>query len=166
MAEGGSGPAPSRFEDWHAVNTLLMTYAEHLDSGQFVEFAALFEHATYRIEHSGTTSVSEYRGAAEVLGFCEQTRLYDDGTPRTKHVITNVNIQLDGDSATASSYATVFQQTDVLPLQAIASGRYLDRFSRVGGAWRFADRLITGFLLVDRSQHVVWHEGTPEGAGS
>ncbi len=159
MAAGG-------FEDWHAVNTLLMTYAEHLDSGRFAEFAALFEHATYRIEHSGTTSVSEYRGAAEVLGFCEQTRLYDDGTPRTKHVITNVNIQLDGDSATASSYATVFQQTDVLPLQPIASGRYLDRFSRAVDGWRFADRLITGFLLGDRSQHVVWYDGAPEGAGS
>ena len=63
-------------------------------------------------------------------------------------------------------YATVFQQTDVLPLQPIASGRYLDRFERVDGAWRFADRLITGFLLGDRSQHVVWHEGAPEAAGS
>ena len=100
-----------------------------------------------------------------MLGFCEQTRLYDDGTPRTKHVITNVNIQLDGDSATASSYATVFQQTDVLPLQPIASGRYLDRFDARRRSWRFADRLITGFLLGDRSQHVVWHDGSAGGGG-
>jgi 3-phenylpropionate/cinnamic acid dioxygenase small subunit len=154
------------FEDWHAINTLMMTYAEHLDDGRFEYFAALFEHATYRIEHAGSADVSEYRGTEEVLGFTRQTRLYEDGTPRTKHSITNVNIQLAGDQATASCYVTVFQQTDVLPLQPIASGRYVDRFERVDGTWRFADRLITGFLLGDRSQHVAWHEGMPEGGRS
>lgn len=156
----------SAFEDWQAINGLLMSYAESVDLGRHEEVGALFEYATYRIEHSGTDHVSQYRGSAEVLGFCRQTRLHDDGTPRTRHVVSNVNIQLDGDRATASSYATVFQQTDVLPLQPIASGRYLDRFERVDGRWRFSDRLITGFLLGDRSQHVAWHDGTPAGSGS
>ena len=142
-----------------------MTYAELLDAGQFEECSAMFEHATYRIEHAGASHVSSYQGAAQVLEFCETTRLYPDGTPRTKHVITNVNIELDDDQAGSRCYVTVFQQTDVLPLQPIAAGRYVDRFERVGGAWRFADRLITGFLLGDRSQHVVWHAGVP-GAGA
>jgi 3-phenylpropionate/cinnamic acid dioxygenase small subunit len=149
------------FEDWQAINALLMTYAESLDAGRFAEVAALFEHATYRIAHADGEHVSSYRGAAEVLRFCEQTRIHADGTPRTRHLITNVDIDVDGDTATARSYATVLQQTDALPLQPIASGRYVDRFERVGGTWRFADRLISGFLLGDRSQHVVWHEGTP-----
>ena len=166
MAEETTGRVPDGFADWHAINTLMMTYSELLDGGRFEDFAALFEHATYRIEHAGAEHVSEYRGAAEVLGFAKQTRVYEDGTPRTKHAITNVNIQLDGDQATATCYVTVFQQTEVLPLQPIASGRYLDRFERVDGTWRFADRLITGFLLGDRSQHVAWHEGTPDDAGS
>jgi 3-phenylpropionate/cinnamic acid dioxygenase small subunit len=156
----------SNFEDWHSINSLLMTYAEHLDAGRFADVAALFEHATYRLEHSGTNQVSEYKGSEAVHGFCQQTRLYEDGTPRTKHVITNVNIRLTGDSADATSYATVFQQTDVLPLQPIASGRYLDRFERSNGTWRFTDRLITGFLLGDRSQHVAWHTGTPDPGAS
>jgi 3-phenylpropionate/cinnamic acid dioxygenase small subunit len=155
---------PTTFADWHAVNTLLMSYADHVDAARYADVAALFEHATYRVEHAGTSQVSEYRGAAAVLGFCQQTRIHEDGTPRTRHVISNVNIQVDGDGATARSYVTVFQQTDVLPLQPIASGCYLDRFERVDGCWRFADRLITGFLLGDRSQHVPWHEGTPEAA--
>jgi len=74
-----------------------------------------------------------------------------------------VIIELDGDGASSRCYVTVFQQTEVLPLQPIAAGRYLDRFERRDGEWRFADRLITGFLLGDRSQHVVWHESTPGG---
>jgi 3-phenylpropionate/cinnamic acid dioxygenase small subunit len=147
------------FGDWHAINHLLMTYAEHVDDARWAELAALFAHATYRIHHADTGEMSTYRGAAEVLGFCEQTRVYPDGTPRTRHVVTNVDIDVDGDRAGARSAVTVFQQTDVLPLQPIASGRYVDRFERVGGAWRFADRLITGFLLGDRSQHVTWASG-------
>ena len=151
------------FEDWHAINALLTSYAEHLDAGRFADVAALFAHSSYRIEHADGVNVTRYRGAAEVQAFCEQTRLYDDGTPRTAHLVTNVAIDVDddGDHASARSRATVLQQTDELPLQPIASGRYVDRFERVGGTWRFADRLVTGFLLGDRSQHVVWHEGTP-----
>jgi 3-phenylpropionate/cinnamic acid dioxygenase small subunit len=155
---------PIAFEDWHSINTLLMAYAEHLDAGRFAEVAMLFEHATYRIEHAGSTQVSSYRGADQVRAFCDQTRLYPDGTPRTKHVITNVVIEGDRDRASARSTVTVFQQTELLPLQPIASGRYIDELERVEGSWRFADRLITGFLLGDRSQHVEWHAATPQDA--
>ncbi len=154
------------FEDWHAIQTLLVRYAGFVDSGRFADCAALFEHATYRLEQADTGVVTTYQGAAPVEKFMALTRLYPDGTPRTKHVITNVDIQLDGDRATSECYVTVFQQTDVLPLQPIASGRYLDRFQRVDGAWRFAERVLTGFLLGDRSQHVDWAGSVPGGGDS
>lgn len=164
----GSEPVrPStNFDDWHTINTLLMTYAEHLDAGRFAEVAALFEHATYRIEHADGSHTSSYRGAEQVRAFCDQTRLYPDGTPRTKHVVTNVVIDVDGDRASARSYVTVFQQTEALPLQPIASGSYVDRFERVETAWRFTDRLVAHFLLGDRSHHVAWHAGTPQDVSS
>jgi hypothetical protein len=57
----------------------------------------MFEHAAYRIEHADGEHVSSYEGSAQVQAFCEQTRIYPDGTPRTKHVITNVIIDVDGD---------------------------------------------------------------------
>ena len=161
MVDATSLRDTTTFPDWHAINTLLMTYAELVDAGRFADVAAMFERATYRIQHGDNPAVTTYQGAAEVQGFCEQTRIYPDGTPRTKHVVTNVIIETDGDHAGARSYVTVFQQTDVLPLQPIASGRYTDRFERVADTWRFADRLISGFLLGDRSQHVLWHEDTP-----
>ena len=43
---------PTAFEDWHAINTLLMTYAEHVDAGRYKEVGAMFEHAAYRIKHA------------------------------------------------------------------------------------------------------------------
>jgi 3-phenylpropionate/cinnamic acid dioxygenase small subunit len=155
---------PTAFEDWHAINTLLMTYAEHVDAGRYKEVGAMFEHAAYRIKHADGEHVSSYEGSAQVQAFCEQTRIYPDGTPRTKHVITNVIIDVEGNQATARSYGTVFQQTDVFPLQPIASGRYVDRFERIDGTWRFSERVMSAFLLGDRSHHIVWSDGTPQPA--
>jgi 3-phenylpropionate/cinnamic acid dioxygenase small subunit len=150
-------------DDRQAIQELLMTYAERVDAGHFAAAASMFDHATYRVERADGSEPSACRGAEEVEEFMAGTRLYPDGTPRTKHVVTNVVIDVDGDDATSRCYATVVQQTDAFPLQPIASGCYVDRFERVAGQWRFSDRVITGFLLGDRSHHIVWHAN---GAGA
>ncbi|EUA43392.1 snoaL-like domain protein [Mycobacterium xenopi 3993] len=83
--------------------------------------------------------------------------LYPDGTPRTKHVVTNPIIEIDEDAGTAScrSYYTVLQQIDDFPLQPIVVGRYHDGFERVDGAWRFCFRDYTLVDLVgDLSRHL------------
>src|SRR3546814_4825472 len=56
--------------------------------------------------------------------------LYEDGTPRTKHLVTNPIIEIDpnGRTATAKSYYTVVQTIFTLPPQIIVMGRYDDRF--------------------------------------
>ncbi len=62
---------------------------------------------------------------------------------RTQHVVGNVLIKLDGDIAYGESYFiahhTIAQEggSDIFTL---AAGRYLDRFERRGGEWRFAHR--------------------------
>ena len=152
------------FKDWQAISKLLTGYAALIDAGRFEEAAALFEHATYDVVRDAGGVVAHYEGATAVLAFFSGTIIHPDGTPRTKHLVTNVDIDLDGDRASARSYVTVLQQTELLPLQPIASGRYLDRFERVGGEWRFAERVVTGFLLGDRSQHVQWSASVPPGA--
>jgi SnoaL-like domain len=70
---------------------------------------------------------------------------YDDGTPRTRHVTTNILIEVDERAGTATprSYFTVFQSLPGFPLQAIASGRYRDRFQQQNGRWCFAQRQVT-----------------------
>jgi 3-phenylpropionate/cinnamic acid dioxygenase small subunit len=143
--------------DRRAIEELLTTYAESVDAGRFGDAAALFEHATYRIERADGSQPAACHGAEEVAEFMAGTRLYGDGTPRTKHVVTNMVVDVDGVGASSRCYVTVFQQTDAFPLQPIASGCYVDRFEQVGGDWRFSERVLTGFLLGDRSHHVEWH---------
>ena len=82
---------------------------------------------------------------------------YPDGTPRTKHVITNPIVEVDDDAGTATcrSYYTVLQQTDSLPLQPVVAGRYHDRFGRIDGDWWFTERDYTMLDMVgDVSQHL------------
>jgi len=141
-------------DDWHAIETLIMTYAERVDLGDFAGVADLFDGATYRSVLGDDVMVQEGRDAV-LATFETLVRRYPDGTPRTKHVTTNVMVEVDGDSATARSYYTVMQQTDVLPLQPIICGRYHDAFAKTGGAWRFTDRLIFSDLVGDLSQHLL-----------
>ena len=62
-------------------------------------------------------------------------RRYADGTPRTKHVTTNLVIDADeaAGTATARSYFTVLQQVDDHPLEIVIAGRYHDRFAASTG---------------------------------
>jgi hypothetical protein len=95
-----------------------MTYAERVDLGDFPGVADLFDGATYRSALGDDVMVQEGRDAV-LNTFETMVRRYDDGTPRTKHVTTNVMVEVDGNTATARSYYTVMQQTDVLSLQPI-----------------------------------------------
>ena len=121
------------------IANLLYRYAEFMDAGDFAGAASLFDHARLRIGGGGDGTVN----AATMLTLWESgvTR-YPDGTPRTKHVVTNPIIEVDEAAGTAScrSYYTVLQQTDDLPLQPIVAGRYHDRFQRVDGEWRYVFR--------------------------
>ena len=135
--------------DADAIAALIHGYAAGVDAGDLDGVAALFSHATYRSDRGGV-----YTGAAEVAAVLKRLILLYDGTPRTKHVTTNLVVTAEGDAATARSYFTVLQATPGLPLQPIVAGRYHDRFERVGGGWRFTDRMIFMDLIGDLSRHL------------
>lgn len=139
-----------------AVTKLIYEYAARVDAGDFDGVAAMFEHATYRGVVDENT-VSSFSGIDEVRACFEgMVMRYDDGTPRTKHVTTNVVVDVDeaAGTATSRSYFTVLQGVEGAPLQIIVAGRYYDGFARVDGEWRFADRLIYSDLIGDLSRHL------------
>ena len=49
----------------------------------------------------------------------------------------------------------VFQATPSVPLQPIVTGRYRDRFERVDGEWRFAEREMGVEQFGDVSDHLL-----------
>jgi len=145
---------PTVSEARDAIEHIVYGYADRVDHGDFAGVAQLFAHAKYK---GGGPDDPGVDGAAPVQKILEtMVRRYDDGTPRTKHVTTNLVIDADEGAGTASarSYYTVLQQLEAFPLQPIIAGRYHDTFARVDGAWRLTERVIFCDLIGDLSHHL------------
>lgn len=134
------------------IQNLVHRYAELIDLGDFDALGALLGEAEVGAgEQPGSLTGAE----AVTRMFASTTRRYEDGTPRTKHVTTNLIVEVDDEAGTGTcrSYFTVLQAVPALPLQPIVAGRYHDRFVRRGASWRFAERRFFIDLVGDVSQH-------------
>jgi 3-phenylpropionate/cinnamic acid dioxygenase small subunit len=138
------------------VESLVYSYAERLDEGDLDGVAALFEHGRIcgieggppETVFTGTTGVRRMYAMAILL--------YDDGTPKTKHLTSNVQIDVDDEAGTAraSAYYCVTQATPELPLQVIVTGHYRDTFHRIDGSWWFDTRTMYVDQIGDTSHHL------------
>lgn len=137
------------------ISQPIFEYARYIDAGDFKAVAELFRHGKI------ITPQGDVCGYDEVLAmYTASTRLYDNGTPCTRHVTSNLDIRQDGDTATCESYFTVFQALPDFPLQAIISGSYSDRLQRVDGHWQFVTRSMLPDLLGDLSRHLLFDPAT------
>jgi len=137
-----------------AVERLILSYAERIDRGDFAGVGDLFADGVIAAPDGAPLA----RGRDEARRLYERTtRRYEDGTPRTKHVTSNLLIEVDDAAGTARarSYFTVLQALPDLPLQPIVAGRYEDRFERAEGRWRFAERRLFVELVGDVSRHLL-----------
>jgi 3-phenylpropionate/cinnamic acid dioxygenase small subunit len=136
---------------YQAIKNLIATYAELVDDGDFAGVAAMLADATF----TGGAGPVSGREAIETM-LRDNVIVYEDGTPRTKHVTTNIAIELDEPAGTAvsRSYFTVLQALPDLALQPIVVGRYHDRFERRDGQWRFVQRRVQTDLVGDVSHHL------------
>lgn len=79
------------------------------------------------------------------LAFCEATLPALAAMTCTMHMVSNVQIRLDGDHAAVQSYCLAFHQIPATEQagasEMIVGGRYLDRMERRDGEWRIAHRL-------------------------
>jgi hypothetical protein len=136
-----------------AISNLVYRYAELIDAGDYDGVGQLFANATME---QGTGEL--IRGADEIRASYERyTRRYpDNGTPHTRHVTTNLLVEVDEEQGTATchSYVVVFQQIDDFPLQPVWTNRYEDQFRRVAGQWQFAHRLMVDHMPGDTSRHL------------
>ena len=138
--------------DEEAIRSLIVAYAERLDAGDLDGVADLFTDGEFRSSRGGAPRV----GRDAVRRQYDAVLVYDDGTPRTKHVLGDVVVDrdADGETATARCTFTVFQQAPGGPLRPVLAGCYHDRFARVDDEWRFRERVVHPDLIGDLSIHM------------
>jgi 3-phenylpropionate/cinnamic acid dioxygenase small subunit len=129
------------WESHRDIERLLHLYAKYVDEAQWDDLGRLFTHAEVQTSNGGDAVRGADAIAAQWSSF---NKVHADGTLRTRHLITNVMIEIDEGAGTANSecYFMSFQATERTPLQPIVGGRYRDRFSRIDGAWMFVERFI------------------------
>ncbi|BBX18420.1 polyketide cyclase [Mycolicibacterium duvalii] len=138
----------SGLADTLAVTELLYRYAELIDAGDFAGVGQLL----------GRGRFMGVSGADDIAGlFAATTRRFPEhgNTPRTRHLVLNPIVEVDGDAAQARSTFCVVQQTGTVALQPIVVGRYADSFARDGSGWFFTDRHVDIEMLGDVSDHLL-----------
>ena len=106
MGASGAGT----WESHHAITTLLFRYAELMDAADYDGLRELFADAT--LTNEGFPG--EVVGGDAIVRLYERTnRVHADGTLRTRHLTTNVIVDVDevAGSASARSAFVVFQAT-------------------------------------------------------
>ena len=135
------------------IENLLYRYGEYVDLALFDDLADLFRHGAIRSDRGS----GDLRGSDVATFYRNTNRVHaDTGTLRTRHIASNVIIAVDDSAgtATARSYFVVCQQTSVLPLQPIVSGRYHDTFHRIDDQWWFDVRMILVDLICNMTEHL------------
>ena len=135
-----------------AITDLIYRYAELIDAGDFQGVGELLASAAFGGPR--TPRVSGARNIAAV--FAATTRRFDDGTPKTRHLVLNPIVEIAGDTATARSTFCVVQATPRIALQPIVVGRYDDRFARdLDRGWHFTERIADVQMVGDVSDHLL-----------
>lgn len=129
--------------DWHAIYEVLIRYAEGIDRHDFAAVASCFTLAA-RAEYAGTAIGP---GVEAIIEFLRRALTSEAST----HLVGNVRIDIDGDTASAESSVVAYHVEHHRML--IRGLRYVDRLERQGQEWRIADR-----------RHVpVWTTELPDG---
>ena len=137
-----------------AIESLMFRYAEAIDGGDFDEIGRIFAHGRM-IGPDGQVSGTGHAGVKAI--YDNSTVLFEDGTPKTQHVTTNLIYEFEDNDQTAKvrSRFTVFQALPDFPLQPIITGHYADVFSYTDElGWHFVERGMRPVLLGDLSRHL------------
>ncbi|MDW3218300.1 MAG: nuclear transport factor 2 family protein [Acidimicrobiales bacterium] len=143
-------------DDARLIEKLLYTYADRIDAGDLDGVAEMFTHGRiWGMDDPPPEAVFEGRDGVRRL-YDMSTRIYDDGTPKTHHTTSNVQLEIadDGLRASGRAYYCVTQATDDLPLQPIITGHYHDTFHKIDGKWWFDTRIMFVDQVGDLSHHL------------
>ena len=132
---------PSALEEKDAIREVLAEYCFRLDGGDYEGMAALFaENGTWDTAFGAAT------GRAAIAQQARDIRARaGDNRPRAIHLVANIAIALNGDTAEVRSNWTVVQNSPDGP-KIGSGGAYVDRMVKQGGRWLFRYRKIDRFI--------------------
>lgn len=131
-----------RLEDLEEIRTVLLDYGRFLDARDFAAYSRLFAKDGEWVGGFGTV-----QGPAAIQAFMEKN-LPGPNRGNTFHILSNFEIEVHGDTATARSRWTfVTPGADKKPALSQA-GRYDDTLVRENGHWRFRRRTASNDIPV------------------
>jgi uncharacterized protein (TIGR02246 family) len=124
-----------QLEDKEEIRTLLLDYGRFLDLRDLVAYSRLFAKDGEWVGGFGSA-----RGPQEILAFMQKNLGTGPNRGNTFHILSNFEIVVDRDTATAwSRWTFITPATDGKPVLSQA-GRYDDLLVREDGHWRFKRR--------------------------
>jgi|HubBroStandDraft_1064217.scaffolds.fasta_scaffold203473_1 hypothetical protein len=149
-AESSAAARLRSVEDRQAIEQLLMgDYPRALDANDWKAYAALFTKDGTLIMTGGSTKKTGPAAIQEF--FSTQPARSAPATPspcpvmpgvnRFMHVVTNLTLHIDGDTATDQAYWETIGTTDCKSA-VLGAGHYEDTLKREDGHWRFFSREI------------------------
>ena len=141
-----------KVEDRQAIEQLLMgDYPRALDSNDWAAYAALFAKDGTLVMNDGATKVTSpaaiqnYFSSRPTPGAAASAAPSPCPVPagkhRSEHVVTNLTLQLNGDTATDQAYWQTIVTRECKSVVA-GAGHYEDVLKREDGHWRFLKREI------------------------
>jgi 3-phenylpropionate/cinnamic acid dioxygenase small subunit len=116
------------------VRQLIARYCQLLDDQLDDEWLSLF-----REDALWVLGTREFRGRADIRGYIENLRR-ERPAWRSKHLCTNVVLELDGSTARVTSDLALLARTGDEPWSVASLGRYHDRVIHDAGNWTFTER--------------------------
>ena len=125
-------------EDRFAINDLFIRYATALDSGDVDTIVGCFT------EDGALESpvIGKYSGRDGIRAFSERFAAMHRRGVQLRHVLSNLAMTVDGDTARATCYLTNIITVDGKS-QMMPPGLYDCDLRRTDGAWLFHNRLVT-----------------------
>lgn len=132
--------------DEASIRRVLYAYCRAADRGDLLALRAVY-HPDAFDDHTGVYS----GGVDGFIAFMERS-LAAGVVTCTRHCLSNILIEVEGDVAVVETYFEAFHRRSVdgRDIDEDAAGRYLDRFERREGEWRIAARRV----VWDRPPHL------------
>jgi hypothetical protein len=156
LGQGKKDDAAARMkmiEDRQEIEQLLMgDYPRALDSANWPVYGSFFAKNGELIMQGGATkrtgpaAITEFftklpAAGGQAVPTAPSPCPVPMGTPRTMHVVTNLSLHIDGDTATDQAYWETIATRDCKSVVA-GAGHYEDVLTREDGKWKFAKREI------------------------